>query len=897
MLRITPRDNADRAKSYYAVADYYTQGQEINGFWGGLGARRLGLEGLVDKQSFERLCDNLDPRTGGPLTVRTRSDRTVGYDFTFSVPKSVSLLYAMTEDQDLLAAFRGAVEETMRDIEGEMKTRVRRKGEDSDRVTRNALWAEFIHTTSRPVDGVPDAQLHAHCFVLNSTRDDKEGRWKAGQFRDLKRDAPYFQAAFRVRLANRLQDLGFGIERKRDDFEISGIPPSAIKRFSRRTDEIEKIAAELGITDPNKKAELGAQTRQKKAHELKWCELRQEWDKRLTEPERQALQETYRRESVHARQVDGERPAVDYALGHSFAREAVVADRKLLTEALKRGLGSVTVERTRRELSKRPLIRSNDSGRLLVATREMVSAEERLIALAREGRGRFRPLGDPDRPCARDWLNDGQKAAIRHVLGSRDLVTIVRGSAGTGKTTLEQELGEGLTTAGLPVVALAPTAEASRGVLRQEAGFATADTVARFLKDKEMQTSARGGVVLVDEASLLSTHDMLKLFDTARGVDARIVLVGDRKQHRSVSAGEPLKLLEEKAGLPVTEVKDILRQTGDYRKAAEALADGRIEEGFDQLDKLGWIREVADDQRNQALASAYLAAASEKKRGGEHKSALVVSPTHAEAARITASIRAALKAEGDLHQERSVAAWVPAHLTDAQKTDATNYDAGDLLQFHQNAPGQKNGSRLVLGTDQKPPVDYADRFEVYRPVQLNLAVGDRIRVTANGKTKEGKHRLSNGALFTVKAFTAQGDVVIDRGWVIGKDFGHLAHVYVVTSHASQGKTVDKVFIGLSDQSFAAASRRTFYVSATRAKEQAVIFTDNKRELFCAVKRPDEPMAATDLANQRKDAWRKRLAKILASVRRRLAFSRTHEPTPVQEPRKERDHEREISYAR
>ena len=106
--------------------------------------------------------------------------------------------------------------------------------------------------------GFPIPQLHAHCFVFNSTWDNQERRWKAGQFRDVKRDAPYFQAAFRVRLANKLQDLGFGIERKRDDFEIAGVPASAIKRFSRRTEEIEKVAAERGITDPKRKAELGA---------------------------------------------------------------------------------------------------------------------------------------------------------------------------------------------------------------------------------------------------------------------------------------------------------------------------------------------------------------------------------------------------------------------------------------------------------------------------------------------------------------------------------------------------------------------------------------------------------------------------------------------------------------
>src|SRR5207249_5402255 len=109
-----------------------------------------------------------------------------------------------------------------------------------------------------------------------------------------------------------------------------------------------------------------------------------------------------------------------------------------------------------------------------------------LIAFARDGRGRFRPLGDANRPCSRDWFNDGQKGAVRHVLGSRDRVMVIRGVAGTGKTTLEQEIGEALAEAGKPVIALAQSVKASREVLREEAGFASADTVARFLKDETM---------------------------------------------------------------------------------------------------------------------------------------------------------------------------------------------------------------------------------------------------------------------------------------------------------------------------------------------------------------------------------------------------------------------------
>jgi conjugative relaxase-like TrwC/TraI family protein len=877
MIRVTQQNSGAAAKKYYATADYYSEGQEIIGSWGGKGASRLGLEGTVDKFSFERLCDNLDPRTGKPLTVRTRSERTVGYDFTFSVPKSVSLLYAMSGDQGIMEAFRGAVDETMREIETEMKTRVRMGGKDEDRVTGNMVWAEFIHTTSRPVDGLPDPQLHAHVFAFNTTFDKEEWRWKAGQFRELKRDAPYFQAAFRVRLAGKLQDLGFGVQRKRDDFEIAGIPADVLKRFSRRTTLIEKVAKEKGIRDPERKGELGAETRERKGAALSLESLRREWNARINDKERDGLAAVHRRERAFPRPERGEAASVDHALQHSFVREAVVPERKLLTEALKRGLGAVTVKGVTDEMLARPLIRSDVDGRKMATTKEMLALESKLIDFARQGRGRCRPLGDPKRPCSRDWFNAGQKAAVSHVLGSRDRVMIIRGAAGTGKTKLEEEIGEALAEAGRPVVALSQSVKASREVLREEAGFAEADTVARFLKDEEMQETARDGVILVDEASQLGTRDMLQLFNLAEELHARVVLVGDRRQHRSVTAGEPLKLLEETAGLKVAEVTEILRQDGDYKKAAKALSEGKIEEGFAELHKLGWIKEVPDADRYKQLASAYLAAAAEKKKDGKPKTALVVSPTHAEANRITQAIRDGLKAKGKLSEERMFTGWIPAHLTDAQKSDDTEYEPGDLVQFQQNAPGFKKGSRLVVAEGEKLPTDLAKRFEVYRPTQLALAVGDAVRVTAGGKTRDGKHRLINGSLLTVQGFTKRGDIIVNHGWVIDRDFGHLTHGYAITSHASQGVTVDKVFIGMSSESFPATYERTGYVAVTRGREQVQVFTDDKEELLKALTRPDDALSATELSQSatKKPASRNGLAKGLAFARGLGLFGGRH----------------------
>lgn len=895
MIRITQQSSAEAARHYYSSADYYTEGQELVGEWGGRAAERLGLSGTVSKDSFDSLCENRHPTTGERLTPRTKSNRTVGYDLTFDPPKSVSVLYALTRDEGILDAFRASVRETMTEIEQDMQARVRGRGQDENRRTGNMAWAEFIHFTARPVDGIPDPQLHAHNFVFNATWDSEEQRFKAGQFQDIHRDAPYYQAAFHARLADRLTDLGFGIARDGKEWELAGVPAEVIAKYSRRDAQIEAEAKKRGITDPAEKSKLAAKTREHKAKNLTWEELRQEWDGRLTAAERGALADVYARRSGSPGHSPAISPAaaVDYAILHCFERSSVVSERQLLAEALTHGVGAVSVEQVQRELANRPLIVRELQGRRLATTREVLNEESCMLAFARSGRGRHERLGNPQRPFRRDWLNAGQRAAVRHVLSSRDRVIMVRGAAGTGKTSMMQEAVEAIGEGGKDVVVLAPSAQASRDVLRKE-GFAEADTVARFLVDEKLQEQARGQVLWVDEAGLLGVPTMAKLFDAAERLGARVILSGDRRQHASVERGPALRLLEQRAGVPSVEITDIQRQRGDYKRAVQYLSEGKAAEGFDELDRLGWIKEVPLQERYRLLAADYLKAAAERKKNGEQKTALVVSPTHAEGDRITATIRAELHAKGKLKEERALSIWTPAHLTEAQRADVRNYRPGDMLQFHQNAPGYRRGRRVIV-RDQLLPLPHAARFQVYRPGTIAVAVGERLRVTANGETRDGKHRLDNGTIITVKGFTDRGDLVDERGWVIARDFGHLTHGYVVTSHAAQGKTVDRVLIGQSSTSFPASGREQFYVSASRGREAVTIYTDDRQALRKAIHRGDERLSATELVGPPEELPRDRLRLHQAFLRRLAAFERTH-ATPAERGR-EPAHQREMSYER
>src|ERR1700716_1386223 len=74
--------------------------------------------------------------------------------------------------------------------------------------------------------------------------DGEEQRWKAGQFMNIKADAPFYEAAFNARLASKLVESGYAIRRTDRDFELASVSRQLIEKFSKRTKMIEQIARE-----------------------------------------------------------------------------------------------------------------------------------------------------------------------------------------------------------------------------------------------------------------------------------------------------------------------------------------------------------------------------------------------------------------------------------------------------------------------------------------------------------------------------------------------------------------------------------------------------------------------------------------------------------------------------
>ena len=854
--------------AYYSKTDsgrYYADG-ELRQEWMGKGAELLGLSGTPDFEHFKRLIHGLDPHTGKQLTAKLLHNRTPGWDVTASVPKGVSVALERG-DTRIQGAMWEALRETIDDIQGEVVTQVSKGGKQPDRPTGNLVAFAVEHCETRPnrQDGMPDPDRHIHAVIMNVTYDPVEARWKAIKAQPVFELRKWFDRRFDLRLAHKLSELGYGIDtRSKPDptghkryfsWDIAGIPKSVTDKFSRRGAEVDALAASLGVRSAVGKDKLGATSRQFKKEGLTLDDYRRYWDGRLTPDEKQATAEVIKA-AIKGQNPDPTNTAatgVAYAVSHEFERRSVVPLTELEITAYERCMGGanpaqVDVEARRQGV----LVRDGDA-----TTRAVLAEETKIIQFARDGRGTMRPMATPDSFSLANTdhltLSAEQLVMIRHVLTSPDRVVLVVGDAGTGKTKSVRAAFDAIDR---PVEILAPSASASRGTLRDE-GFSRADTVASFLMSDKRQQAIKDGVIWVDEAGLLPVRDLAKLTDVAKALNARLVLQGDPKQMKAVVRhGDMLNVLQSHAGLPVGRLTEIWRQKHQGYKAAVAdIAAGRLTDGLDRLTDMGWVKQVED---NRPLVDAYFDALHTRKAGQSQKDrVLIVAPTHAQGDAITSVIRSRLHTEGKLGEDHHVRRLVNLNWTEAEKGDRQRYDGTEWLQFHRNSGTFKAGDRVRSG-DFTPTDRFKSgaHFSVFREEEIDLAVGDLVRLTNNGKSAEGR-KLNNGTVYAVTGFDTAG-IRLDNGATVPNGFGHLAHGYVGTAFAAQGRTADRVLIALGGEGTGAINSEAFYVAASRGRYSATVFTDMDRDtLREAVQRHDRRKSATELMGWKPKSRRKR----------------------------------------
>src|SRR5271165_798696 len=898
MLEITAIHSAKKALNCFrkelAQCEYYLGGK---GVWYGQGAEMLGLSGTAHRDQWEALVLNKDPRTGSRLTARTNDTRTdvmwtengpedkevenrrIYHDFTFSVPKSVSMYLAITGDAEGERLVHEAAREELDAIGVEVQTRVRRGGADYNRPTGIAVWSCFVHRGTRPQNGHVDPHWHIHALLHNATYDSVEDRWKAAQLGDIVADKGRHQAAFHSRVAAKLMAAGHRLRRTASGFEMDIFTEQEIRMFCKRTEYINEIerrdrkeleikcsaivkaAGERGVLmdwDEQYEAlrgKLGQEYREEKsAAKLNGEALKADWRSQLGD---QRWKEITREASI-GKSIGFLEPEVakQQAIHHAFEKHSVLRTSKMIEEILKWGIGVVPVKVAEAWVNGTEFLRSvGDAGK--VTTAEVYQEDKEIIALVEAGKGTVQALDTDKRWKIRSELvagDSGQRAALHHSLWSRDFLMGIRGKPGVGKTTLIKEAATAIRElTGYEPVMLAATAKAV-GRLR-EAGLA-GETVANFKDKQKLQDAAVGRVIWVDEASLVSNRDFLWLLHFARDNGCRLIVSGDPKQHKNVQRGHPFKTLIECAVLECASLEKIYRQqNAELKEIIERWYDGGRKPVLERIDSLGMVREK--DTRGQALKQIVEDLIKEYKAGNK---VMTIAPVHRDGRELAEKVRERMKEEGMLGKDEREITWLDScDLSEPQRGDVTFYEPGQIVEFNTTVKGglkvgaQYEVSRIEgadvtvsrCGVERRLNLALAANFTVYERKAMKVAAGERILVTKNNRDLG----VRNGDLVLVKRVD-EHTIALENGreMDITKPV-HLRQGYSITSQISQGHERPKMFAFVPVSAVSQVNAVQMLVSLSRASDDARLYTDSKAVLFEAAIRPGQEQSAVELVGR------------------------------------------------
>lgn len=874
-----------QASSYYEADDYYADGGLSPSEWQGEGAKELGLAGEVERDAFRDMLDGKLPDGQQLGTTRDgKLEHRPGWDVTMSAPKSVSIMAEVAGDRRLVGTHDRAVKVALAFAERHAAaTRIREDGTVERHQTGNFVVASFRHDTSR----ARDPQLHTHNVIMNLTRD-ADGTWRSLEPRALYQLQKAIGAIYRQELAIGVRKLGYEIEPGKDSlFEIKGVLPEVIRVFSERAAQVEARLAERGQTRETASAEekqIAALDTREAKQTANRAGLVREW--RTTadragfgQTERQELVEAARLAADHADHgpvlaAQGElaaRQAVAFAAENLGERQSVFSAADLEKEAGRYGMGKVTaaqignaITRLNRddELVPRTFLDKRGAEFAGFTTVTNIDNERRLLRAEVEGRGAVAPIlsaTQAAKAVARAELqsdhrwNTGQRDATRALLSNTNRVTALQGYAGTAKTTTVLATLANVARAKCHAVTpLAPTASAARTL--GDALDMRGETVAKHLTGNPQ--GARGGIWIVDEASMLSARDMASLLELGARANARIVLVGDVKQLGSVGAGAAFAQLQN-AGMQTAKLDEIVRQTNTATKGAVlASIEGDARKALAALDRGGGtiLEHVDRSERFAAIAKAY-AALDAKQRSRT----LVIEPSREGRDALTAEIRAELTKSGALSGPAiTMQSLVNKGLTRAEARDPSSYERGDMIRFTRDYADKGvlrseayrvdriNSAKaaITLKSEDGRDIDWrlrqwgASKVQAFSVQPLELKAGDRIQFTRNDR-ELGR---INGGRGTVTAIDEQSRSVIIRDprgqpQTLNLDTTrdqHIRHAYVETVFAAQGGTADHVLIHADSRATNLVDQKSFYVSVSRARESAAIYTNDRVKLASAI---------------------------------------------------------------
>ena len=875
MLTISKPLSAGQAQTYHQKEftakeqNYWSQRGVIAGEWQGRLADEFGLSGAVSSEDFANLSQGQHPQTGEQLvrqrssyeyqdaegkTIKTMEHR-AGWDATFSAPKSVSLTALVGGDERVREAHRESVRVAVDQLERYTQARI--GGNHPPETTGKFVAAKFEHDTARPVDGYVAPQLHTHVVVFNVTARDN-GQPRAIQPHSLFASQQFATAVYQSELTYRVRQLGYEITTGRSGApEIKGYtqeyldassPRSQqIREYLERTGRSGKEAAEIAAHSTRDRKEIHLPREVMAAHRKLAADFGNQADAVV-----RAARERAQHQEKPVNSLDRVRESLTFSRDKNFEREAVVDERALIRDGLRRGMGEITYTQVQAHLAARlasgefQIVERPQSvpGRQFT-TAKTIQAEHEILRRMREGLDHLEPiLSRPQAIAIADQysqLNRAQRTVIEDVLSSRDRIQGIQGFAGSGKTSTLAAIRSTAESQGYQVEGFAPTSRAARQL--KEAGIDAGTLQAFLARTTNPETEDGKHLYLVDESSLASTNQ-IREFLSRLGAHDRVLLIGDIRQHQGVEAGRPFEQLQE-AGMRTARLDEIVRQQDPALKSTvELLAKGHVSAALEALQQQGRVEEIPSaEDRVRAIAKTYVESP---------ENTLIVSPDNASRRELNVVVRQELKLIGTLSPEdHTLRVLVQRQdMTGAERSWANHYDVNDVIRYTRGSKATGIGAGAYASVVAIDPsanlltVEKANHelatydprrltgVSVYQAVDHEFSIGERIQFTAPDKSLG----VANRDLAVIESIYPDGRVIAGlsnnrRIEFNAREHPHFDHGYAVTSHSSQGLTAERVLVHADTGVHPDLLNSRFaYVSVSRASHDVVVFTDDVAKL-------------------------------------------------------------------
>jgi conjugative relaxase-like TrwC/TraI family protein len=442
MLTISKPLSAGQAQSYHQKEftakeqNYWSQRGVIAGEWQGRLADQFGLAGAVSAEDFAKLSQGQHPQTGEQLarqrasyeyqdangkTIKTMEHR-AGWDATFSAPKSVSLTALVGGDERVREAHRESVRVALDQLERYTQARI--GGNHPPETTGTFIAAKFEHDTARPVDGYAAPQLHTHAVIFNVT-ERASGQPRAIQPQSLFASQQFATTIYQSELTYRLRQFGYENTAGRSGApEINGYTQEYLDASSPRSQQIREYLERTGRSGKEAPEIAAHSTRDRK--EIHSPGEVMAAHRKLAAGfghQAEAVVRAARERSQHHEQpvnsFERVRESLTFSRDKNFEREAVVDERALIRDGLRRGMGEITYAQVHANLDTRlssgefQIVERPDGvpGRQFT-TAKTIEAEREILRRMREGQNQVEPV--LSRPQA---ITVADQAAQRSVLG------------------------------------------------------------------------------------------------------------------------------------------------------------------------------------------------------------------------------------------------------------------------------------------------------------------------------------------------------------------------------------------------------------------------------------------------------------------------------------------------